>query len=170
MEKKILYDLLVSRKKLIGIEIGVEDGNNAYDLLNNCDFEKLYLVDPFLEYEDPSARHFSNQSRQTFAKESCLTKLNKFSNFELIEKTSDKAVTQFEDDIFDFIFIDGLHTYEQVKKDLINYYPKLKVGGVFSGHDFNYIPDVNQAVTEFASHLNIEILQADCDVWYWIKK
>ena len=35
----------------------------------------------------------------------------------------------------DFVYIDGNHAYEYVKKDIGLYYPKLKKGGVIGGHD-----------------------------------
>lgn len=36
---------------------------------------------------------------------------------------------------YDFIFIDGDHTYEGAKQDFDNYYPMLKKGGVLALHD-----------------------------------
>mgnify|MGYP003676305803 CR=1 FL=1 len=36
---------------------------------------------------------------------------------------------------FDAIFIDGNHSYEYVKKDLENYYPLVKEGGIIALHD-----------------------------------
>ena len=36
----------------------------------------------------------------------------------------------------DFVYIDGNHDYDYVKKDLELYYPKLKGGGVLGGDNF----------------------------------
>lgn len=68
-----------------------------------------------------------------------------------------------------FIFIDGLHTYEQVLIDCKNFYSKVKVGGIFAGHDYNTIYDVRRAVDEFAKLQNKDIIQIPTDAWYWIK-
>tara|TARA_Y100001968_G_C19226340_1_gene652259 strand:- start:191 stop:709 length:519 start_codon:yes stop_codon:yes gene_type:complete len=38
-------------KHLTGIEIGVQLGNNAEKIINNLNIKKLYLVDPWKEYE-----------------------------------------------------------------------------------------------------------------------
>jgi len=89
--------------------------------------------------------------------------------FTLVRRTSDDAVELFKDDTFDIIFIDGLHTYEQLIKDCVNYYSKLKFGGIFAGHDFSAIEGVNRAAKEFASKVNKDILLTEKDVWYWIK-
>ena len=71
--------------------------------------------------------------------------------------------------MFDFIFIDGLHTFDQVLKDCRNYYSKLNPGGIFSGHDYTLITGVNQAVTQFAKEVNKQIQTMPTDSWYWIK-
>ena len=39
---------------------------------------------------------------------------------------------------FDAVFIDGNHSYEYVKKDLENYWHKVRVGGIIAMHDVNF--------------------------------
>ena len=51
-----------------------------------------------------------------------------------IRKTSDEYFENCED-FFDLIFIDGLHHYEQVKKDINNSLNFLKKGGIILLHD-----------------------------------
>ena len=50
--------------------------------------------------------------------------------------TANAVITSFPDNYFDFVYIDGDHSYEGSKSDLKNYYPKVKRGGVISGHDY----------------------------------
>ncbi len=56
----------------------------------------------------------------------------------------------FEDGSIDFLFIDANHTYEYVIRDLQAFLPKMKKGGVISGHDHNdQHPGVIRACREF---------------------
>lgn len=59
---------------------------------------------------------------------------------------------------YDFIFLDTFHDYEQIKKELHAYWPLLKNGGLFAGHDYggSHI-GVKQAVDEFAKEKGLEI-------------
>ena len=49
---------------------------------------------------------------------------------------SEDVHAQFKDEQFDMIFIDGMHDYESVIKDIENYWPKLKIGGHMCFHDY----------------------------------
>jgi hypothetical protein len=40
-------------------------------------------------------------------------------------------------EFLDFVYIDGMHTYEQVKKDILNYKEIIKSNGFVGGHDFH---------------------------------
>jgi hypothetical protein len=44
--------------------------------------------------------------------------------------------SMFSDGYFDCLYVDGLHTYEQVKLDLRCYKSKVKPGGLICGHDY----------------------------------
>ncbi|PHR61748.1 MAG: hypothetical protein COA47_05580 [Robiginitomaculum sp.] len=49
--------------------------------------------------------------------------------------TSEAFFADFPDERFDLIFIDGLHTYEQVRADLVNALRVLRPGGYIGLHD-----------------------------------
>ena len=69
-----------------------------------------------------------------------------------IERPSLEAVNAFPDGSLDFVFIDAAHDYDNVKADIIAWKPKLRKGGILSGHDYNY-PDVQRAVDELLTNV-----------------
>lgn len=61
-----------------------------------------------------------------------------------------RAARIFADGSLDFVFIDGNHTRESVMEDCAAWWPKIKVGGVMSGHDYDvHFNEVVSAVNEF---------------------
>ena len=74
-----------------------------------------------------------------------------------IKSTSLDAAKLFEDEFFDFIFIDASHKYEDVKNDLNAWYPKLKKGGFFAGHDYPSWEEVKKAVDEWVTENNYKL-------------
>jgi hypothetical protein len=48
------------------------------------------------------------------------------------------AVSSFEDESIDFIYVDARHDYCGCSEDLDSYFPKLKCGGLFADHDYQY--------------------------------
>ena len=57
----------------------------------------------------------------------------------IIESDSDKAAEMFSNKSVKFCFIDGSHEYEQVKKDLQAWLPKIESNGLIAGHDYEYV-------------------------------
>jgi predicted O-methyltransferase YrrM len=53
---------------------------------------------------------------------------------QLIRGYSVNVVHQFENNSIDLVYIDGRHDYCSTLEDLEAYWPKLKIGGVMSGH------------------------------------
>jgi predicted O-methyltransferase YrrM len=66
-----------------------------------------------------------------------------------VRELSWDGAKHYEDESLDFIFIDAAHDYESVKKDITAWFPKIKKGGIISGHDYSWSPGVREAVNEF---------------------
>lgn len=80
----------------------------------------------------------------------------------VVRKSSTDAAQDFEDRTLDFVFIDASHDYESVKADLAAWYPKVRNGGVFAGHDYiPSFPGVRQAVQEWRIKENITIREQE---------
>lgn len=162
-----LAELLHDKGEIVGLEIGCDAGDTAQFLLSSLPGLTLHSVDPYETYVDWNGTNLNNR---VDVLQMADVKLSRFEDrYTLHKKSSDAAVDDFNDGQFDVIFIDGLHTYEQLSKDCENYYSKIKDGGLFSGHDFTAISGVNRAVKEFALKYQKTILTCDCDVWYWVK-
>ena len=149
-------------------EIGVWEGAFSTAILNLAKPNKLFLIDAWEEqpvsvYEEQPTQQLYDyllaQVTKKFANDPRVTILKQYSN---------KAASQFPDNYFDWIYIDGNHAYEAVKDDLAVWLPKIKTGGFITGHDyFAYTPDkpsisqtfgVVQAVNEFIYEHKFELV------------
>jgi Methyltransferase domain len=61
-----------------------------------------------------------------------------------------EAVEHFSDGTLDLVFIDADHSYDGCLADIDAWRPKVKAGGILSGHDFDgpRFPGVREAVEE----------------------
>ena len=131
------------------IEIGSFVGEST--VLFAQSFKKVIAVDPFLaDYDpaDPTSYLFEFKNvYQTY-----LDRTGDHQNIETIVSTSDESVSKLDGLKYDFIYLDGLHTYDGVKTDITNYLPLVKEGGVIGGHDYTdkipHLVGVYKAVNE----------------------
>ena len=108
---------------MVGVEIGVWEGMNAKSILDNLSMKTLYLVDPYDTYtEDGKTRdRVGLRIKKNMMKRTLNGYKDKIVN---IYEPSDIAIDRIPDNL-DFVYIDGNHTYEYVKKDIELYYPKV---------------------------------------------
>jgi GR25 family glycosyltransferase involved in LPS biosynthesis len=66
-----------------------------------------------------------------------------------VRAVSWEGAAYYADESLDAVFIDAAHDYESVTKDLKAWYPKIKKGGVFAGHDYRQDCGVFNAVNDF---------------------
>lgn len=58
------------------------------------------------------------------------------------------ACRNFEPESLDLVFIDGLHTYEATRSDILSWWERLKTGGIMCFHDYVTFEGVTRAVDE----------------------
>lgn len=121
------------------VEIGVYAGEYSEHLLEVIRPAELILIDRFNdeEIECGDANGNNIQVRQglelydsvckKFAKHPCVRVFRRNSTF----------ITNFADDYFDLIYIDGDHSFFGVLDDLIKAFRKIKDGGFIMCHDYN---------------------------------
>ena len=131
------------------IEIGSFVGEST--VLFAQSFGSVTAIDPFMEgYDDKDPT--SNLFEFDNVYETYLDRVTKHSNVQTLVMTSNEACEVLKFNEFDFIYIDGLHTYEGVKTDITNYLPLVKKGGVIGGHDYTdkipHLVGVYEAVNE----------------------
>ena len=101
----------------------------------------LITIDPFFKYNNPD---------ENWTKEDFVRNTSFIPHLTLINSVSDQAKDKIPDSSIDLLFVDGSHRYEQVKRDLENYWPKVKIGGILLGHDYQAPhPGVIRAADEF---------------------
>ena len=85
--------------------------------------------------------------------------------YKAIRKDSIEASKTFEDASCDVVFIDMTHQYEYVLNDIVNWLPKVKLGGWLAGHDAHY-PDVRRALKDGLKHSDEVLKLENC----WLYK
>jgi len=159
MKKKANIDLT----NKVCVEIGVREGDWSKVLLTKNP-KDLFLVDCWKH--QPGHIYVDRSNRSDIIQEALYQNLLNIyknnSNVHIIRKMSIDAAEDFTDTFFDFIYLDANHEYECVTTDLERWFPKLKIGGWYTGHDWRYRrPDlpVRRAVIDFCTKNNIDILK-----------
>ena len=149
----------------VGVEIGVFDGGTSWFLLKSFPTLKLLSVDPYKAY------HEYDQPRMNQAEATALDRLSPFGERSVrLKMTSHTVASQIPDESLDFVFIDADHTYDAVKEDIAAWYPKVRLGGLFCGHDYLW-DGVKKAVNEFSEmkSLNGFYSPQESDVWWFLR-
>lgn len=73
-----------------------------------------------------------------------------------IVSDSADAASLFEDRSLDFVFIDASHDFDGVRRDVAAWLPKVRVGGIFAGHDAG-CPGLLNAVTAYVPRARVSI-------------
>lgn len=142
-EDAITLDRLIStyaKANMIVFELGTYTGRASLTMLPHIQRMngRLYCVDWFMG--NPNAEAIINVSYQKYNILDVFLNNIQESGFEdyvttLVGATNDIA-TIIADESADFIFIDADHRYTHIRNDILNWYPKLKRGGLICGHDF----------------------------------
>lgn len=136
-----------------GAEIGVQGGRYSDVLLKKIPGLKLYSIDVW----EAKYKVYEERARKL---------LSQHPGSVIIKNWSIEAAKDFADNSLDFVYIDANHWYESVKQDLETWTPKVRPGGIVSGHDYVFnkrTVQVTRAVDEFVQLNNYKLYLTDYD-------
>lgn len=145
----------------VGVELGVDRGEFSETLNKTYNFKQFFSIDRWSDHH--TAQHYFKT----------LKRLLKY-NVITLRCTFTEALDLFTDNYFDFIYIDGnAKGGQESGQTLYGWYPKLKPGGIFAGHDYHpkWQKTVN-AVDSFSCKYNKKInltTEDEFPSWWFIK-
>lgn len=131
-------------RRSVGAEIGVWRGEFSADIVRRVKPRCLHLIDPWAFMSDRAGSIYGGSvaKEQTdmdvIHDEVAQQFLAQISAGTIVmhRALSAEAAAEFEDECFDWIYIDGDHSYEGVLADLRAFTPKVKRGGLVTGDDY----------------------------------
>jgi len=152
-------------------EIGTFRGDFSQAIFDVVQPDQLHLIDPWVHQEGESYRpDESNVSDAEHGKNLDAVKARFADEIAagrvvIHRKFSTDAAPDFADHTFDWVYVDGDHTYDAVLSDLRAFEGKIKPGGMILGHDYANYPGteklnygVIEAVDAFVDDSGFEIL------------
>lgn len=155
---------------LVGAEVGVWRGGMSADLLREFPSLVLMMIDPW-EGAVPGLST-EQETNEAFVEAMAVTKFAEDRRI-VCKMTSEQASVGTLDECLDFAFVDALHDYESVKRDIALWHPKVKPGGLLSGHDYGGSLDrrgkggVKKAVDEFCQENGYGVWTSRINWWIW---
>jgi hypothetical protein len=147
----------------VGVEIGVAGGHFTKQIVATWKhFEALYCVDPWKYFESgyDDSCNLSQQLQDERFEQFCKDTKNDMRVF-VRRRMSHESASEMPNNCADFIYLDANHSFAAVIQDLTCWWPILKPGGIFAGHDY-YEGNlkghgVKLAVDAFAKERGIEV-------------
>ena len=152
-------------------EIGVWKGDFSQRILEINNPSELHLIDPWMFQPSFPSRWYGgvkarSQSDMDDIFESVRERFAGSPEVSFHRKTAGEAHSEFPDDFFDWVYVDGSHDYDSVKSDLEIYFPKVKPDGFLTGDDY-FLPcqetggpaPVKQAVQDFVKENQASIVK-----------
>lgn len=158
-----LYDGLDELNKVVKIklgdnlkiiEIGSYQGESTEIIARNFPNSEINAVDIWEQYiEDVNGDgtlNYTLESQQLELEEAEIRFTERIENYPNVKKNKIPSLEfckKLDDNSIDFVYIDGNHQYTSVKEDILSWLPKIKNGGIISGHDYGW-NSVQQALSE----------------------
>jgi hypothetical protein len=165
-DRRALVELFSELGYKIGAEIGVEKGLFSRCICDMVPGVKLYCVDPWAPYNKQSKEREDKLYKYAMDRlVGCNVEVMRMSSLEASQKIVDRSL--------DFVYIDALHDFDSVMMDIILWTPKVRSGGIVSGHDyvnsygFGVIPAVN-SYTQTHSINPWYITNEGFASWFWV--
>lgn len=136
---KVLSDLIHKNNFKIFAEIGVWKSQTTKKVLKavGAEVTEYWAVDQWhiLGREHGRMARRTQQNWDDMYRYAC-NLMTWFPCLRVLRLESAVAASLFKDKHFDFVYLDASHFYEDVKRDLEIWIPKVRDGGMIGGHDY----------------------------------
>jgi predicted O-methyltransferase YrrM len=170
----VLESFMIQQGYKTFVEVGCKEGRTTGHILKSVPDARVIAIDPWITQEksaDPTKETYEDWDFQKIEKEFWSNVGENKALLEMWRETSEQAASHFLERTLwpaDLVFIDALHDYEHVKQDIGLWWPKVRIGGILAGHDFNHRwPGCERAVAESFNLMHVGV--APDSVWFVIK-
>jgi len=134
----MLGDICQQENLLAGVEVGVQGGVFAKEMLTRWKSCKSYLlVDLWAKQENYQDLANADNARQELIMQDAMRNVSPWQSIiKVCRNYSTACAHHIPAASLDFVYIDARHDYKGVLQDLRSYWPKLRVGGILAGHDY----------------------------------
>jgi hypothetical protein len=179
----ILASFMLSQNYKTFVEVGAKEGRTTGHILKTVPDARVIAIDPWISQEktkDPTKETYEDWDFEKIQKEfwenvgenkdrcimwRCTSEVAAASAGEGPNRIEGEKLIVTQADL---VFIDALHDYEHVKQDIGLWWPKVRIGGILAGHDFNHRwPGCERAVAESFNLMHVGV--APDSVWFVIK-
>lgn len=171
-----LISSICSNGRVLAAEIGVHCGETSEVLLRSFRQLSLTMIDAWTSYGNVAYSATGDRCASMTNEEHARNKAAALARTEfaterrtVLHCSSLEAAVLIKDHSLDVVFIDAAHDYASVFQDIVAWRPKVRPGGLLSGHDFAHPRDrrgifgVRRAVEEIFN-TNYEV--GDGTVWW----
>lgn len=152
--------------KLFGLtdricELGVAKGDNLWTMIKLAFPKYALAIDVWDEEVCPYyTQEYHDRSYEKVLRIFEVARGWSGSEIDIIKGDHSQLVHNYEDGWFDYVYIDSDHRYEQTVRDIAQWWPKVKKGGILAGHDYSDIEayGVVAAVDEFVEANDIKYI------------
>jgi len=137
------FPMMIDKMNLkVGAEIGVDKGEFSRHLLSKSNLKELYCIDPWIDDFGSDYRPEFFDKKGKNRKLEAVNNLKEFGDrVSIIQSTGLEASKLFDDDSLDYLYIDGDHSLKGIFEDIYSWTPKVRIGGIVSGHDYKNGPN-----------------------------
>lgn len=125
----------------VGVEIGVNRGAYSRKIFDAAQPRTLHLIDPWpVDSADDYIRTYGvRDDMQSHYEMVCADFATPISEGRVVvhRNYSRDCAHRFGDGELDFVYVDGMHSYDACLEDLRLYAPKVRGTGLLMGHDFS---------------------------------
>ena len=158
-----------------GAELGVASGKFSAVILAEDRVRRLYSIDRWNDHHGVKEYFAASLLLSKTAQETGSTIYDEPPNVSIVLRmTFAEACPLFPAEHFDFLYIDGYaHTGQEGGQTLRDWWPKLKPGGIFAGHDYHptFQPTIDAVDAFVREHgLELNLTTEDALPSWWVVK